>query len=134
MKSSLLANAFESIIAAMFLDGGFDRTAAYVGRLFEPLIEEGDPSAVYKDYKTTAQETTQILFREMPRYLVISETGPHHDKRFEISLTVGEQVIATGSGRSKKEAEQQAAKMALEALQKIVPVKAGGAENGGQEA
>ena len=119
MKSSLLANAFESVIAAMYLDGGFDRTAAFIGRLFEPLIEEGELSSVYRDYKTAVQEMSQVLFREMPRYMVISETGPDHDKRFETSLMIGERVIATGRGRSKKEAEQQAAKTALEELRKI---------------
>lgn len=129
MKSSLLANAFESVIAAMYLDGGFDRTAVFIGRLFGPLIEEGELSAVYRDYKTALQETSQILFREMPRYMVISETGPDHDKRFETSLMIGERVIATGRGRSKKEAEQQAAKTALEELRKIESVPATGAEN-----
>lgn len=129
MKSSLLANAFESVIAAMYLDGGFDRTAVFIGRLFEPLIEEGELSAVYRDYKTAVQEMSQVLFREMPRYMAISETGPDHDKRFETSLMIGERVIATGMGRSKKEAEQQAAKMALEELRKIESVSATGAEN-----
>ena len=118
-KPSLLANAFESVIAAMYLDGGFDRTASFIGRLFEPLIEERDFSTVYRDYKTAVQEMSQILFREMPRYLVISETGPDHDKRFETSLMIGERLIATGMGRSKKEAEQHAAKTAIEELRKI---------------
>ena len=127
MKSSLLANAFESVIAAMYLDGGFDRTAAFIGWLFEPLIEEGDISPIYRDYKTAVQEMSQVLFREVPRYMVISETGPDHDKRFETSLVIGERVIATGMGRSKKEAEQQAARMALEELRKIEPVPATGA-------
>lgn len=115
-KPSLLANALESVIAAMYLDGGFDRTAAFVGRLFNPLIETGAAAAVYRDYKTTAQEICQNLFKELPRYTVISETGPDHEKRFEISLVVGERILATGTGRSKKEAEQQAAKKALEIL------------------
>jgi ribonuclease III len=118
MKSSLLANAFESVIAAMFQDGGFDRTAAFIAELFEPLIEERDPSTIYRDYKTAAQELCQTMFHEMPRYTVISETGPDHDKRFETNLAVGERVIATGTGRSKKDAEQQAARAALEKLQK----------------
>jgi ribonuclease III len=122
MKSSLLANAFESVIAAMYLDGGFDRTAAFIGRLFEPLIEEGGVSTVYRDYKTTVQEITQLLFREMPRYMVISATGPDHDKHFETRLMIGERVIATGTGRSKKEAEQQAARTAIEKLQRIEPI------------
>jgi len=124
MKSSLLANAFESVIAAMYQDGGFDRTAAFIAELFEPLIEEGDISAVYRDYKTAVQEMCQVLFREMPRYMVISETGPDHDKRFETSLVIGERVIATGKGRSKKDAEQQAARSATEWLRKIEPVPA----------
>jgi ribonuclease-3 len=117
-KPSLLANAFESVIAAMFLDGGFDKTAAFVSRLFEPLINKGIDSSVYRDYKTSVQEVTQVLFKETPRYVVISESGPDHDKRFEIDLMVGERAIATGSGRSKKEAEQQAAQKALEELRK----------------
>ena len=133
MKSSLLANAFESVIAAMYLDGGFDRTDVFISRLFEPLIEEGELSTVYRDYKTAVQEMSQVLFREMPRYMMISETGPDHDKRFETSLMIGERVIATGRGRSKKEAEQQAAKMALEELRKIESVPATGAENAGKE-
>jgi ribonuclease III len=115
-KPSLLANAFESVVAAMFLDGGFDRTAAFIEGLFEPLIEAGGAAAVYTDYKTTAQEICQNLFRELPRYLLLSETGPDHEKRFETSLVIGERVIATGMGKSKKEAEQKAAKMALETL------------------
>jgi ribonuclease-3 len=119
MKTSLLANAFESIIAAMFLDGGFDRTAAFIGRFFEPLIEEGGTTTVYRDYKTAAQEVCQTRFRDVPRYVLISETGPDHDKRFETSLIIGERIIATGTGRNKKEAEQQAAKTAMEALQKM---------------
>lgn len=116
IKPSLLANAFESVIAAMFLDGGFDRCALFIGRLFAPLIEEGALTAVYRDYKTTVQEICQIRFREVPRYVLISEAGPDHDKLFEMSLVIGEKVIATGRGRNKKEAEQQAAKAALEKL------------------
>ena len=119
MKPSLLANALESLIAAMYLDGGFDRTAAFIGQLFGPLIEEGNISTVYRDYKTAVQEIAQLLFREMPRYVVISATGPDHDKRFETSLMIGERAIATGAGKSKKEAEQQAARSALEELRKV---------------
>ena len=130
-KSSLLANAFESVVAALYLDGGFDRTAAFIGRLFEPLIEAGAVAAVYTDYKTTAQEICQNLFRELPLYLMISETGPDHEKRFETSLVIGERVIATGTGRSKKEAEQQAAKKTLEMLQSSDDIPTGEAEKAG---
>jgi len=120
-KPSLLANAFESIVAAMYVDGGFDQAAAFVGRLFEPLMQRGAVSAVYRDYKTAAQEICQNRFREVPRYAVISETGPDHDKRFETAFVVGDRTIATGTGRNKKEAEQQAAKTALENLQRNGP-------------
>jgi ribonuclease III len=130
MKPSLLANAFESLVAAMYLDGGFDRAAAFTGRLFEPLIDAGSASAaaLYRDYKTAAQEICQALFQELPRYAIVAETGPDHDKRFEMSLVVGEKIIATGTGRNKKEAEQQAAKTAIETLREIAPLPAGGTE------
>jgi ribonuclease III len=122
-KPSLLANAFESVVAALYLDGGFDRTAAFVGRLFAPLIAEGAAAAavVYQDYKTAVQEICQNRFKEVPRYGVISETGPDHDKRFEAGLIIGERIITTGIGRNKKEAEQQAAKTAIELLMKNAP-------------
>jgi len=133
MKPSLLANAFESLVAAMYLDGGFDRAAAFTGTLFEPLIEAGTAAAaVYRDYKTAAQEICQNLFQELPRYVIIEETGPDHDKRFETSLIIGEKIIATGTGKNKKEAEQQAAKMALEALRKNDPLTACDTETIGQ--
>ncbi len=121
MKASLLANAFESIIAALFLDAGFDRTAAFIGTLFAQFIGEEAPAAVYRDYKTAVQEVCQIRFRDVPRYLLISETGPDHDKRFAMSLVIGDRVIATGTGRNKKEAEQQAARTALDVLQAMPP-------------
>jgi ribonuclease-3 len=119
IKPSLLANAFESITAAMYLDRGFDEAAAFIRRLFEPLIETGATAAVYRDYKTAAQEICQNLFRRVPHYTILSESGPDHDKRFETALVVGEQIISTGMGRSKKEAEQQAAKKAIEELRRI---------------
>lgn len=127
-KPSLLANAFESVVAAIYLDGGFDRTATFIGRIFEPLIEAGAAAAVYRDYKTAVQEISQNLFRELPRYTVITETGPDHEKRFEISLVIGEKLIATGTGRSKKEAEQQAAKEALEVLRNNEDIPVGKAQ------
>jgi ribonuclease-3 len=108
-KPSLLANAFESVIAAMYLD------------LFEPLLAEETPMALYRDYKTSVQEICQNRYRELPRYGVLSESGPDHNKRFATGLFIGELLIATGTGRSKKEAEQQAAKASLEALQQEDP-------------
>ncbi|MHB8772117.1 MAG: ribonuclease III [Syntrophales bacterium] len=120
-KSSLLANAFESMIAALFLDAGFDRAAAFIRELFAPLIGQGADAVLYQDFKTAVQEVCQVRFRDVPRYLVLSETGPDHDKRFQTGLVIGERVIATGAGRNKKESEQQAAKAALEALAAMPP-------------
>lgn len=118
-KPSLLANAFESVVAALFLDGGYDRTAAFIGSLFEPLIGPGNLASLYRDYKTAAQELCQNRFHELPRYVVVSETGPDHDKRFHISLMIGERAIATGSGKSKKEAEQEAAQRTIFLLESL---------------
>jgi ribonuclease III len=115
-KPSLLANAFESVVAALYLDGGYDAAAAFVVRLCEPLLRDEDPAGLYRDFKTAVQEICQNRFREVPRYTVLSESGPDHDKRFETGLFIGERVIATGTGRSKKEAEQQAAQRALKVL------------------
>jgi ribonuclease III len=105
----------------MYLDAGFDRTAAFIEGLFAPLIREDTATSLYRDYKTDAQEICQVLFREVPRYTLIAETGPDHDKRFVMSLGVGDRVIATGTGRNKKEAEQQAAKIALGELRQSLP-------------
>ncbi|MCL2670248.1 MAG: ribonuclease III [Syntrophaceae bacterium] len=116
-KPSLLANAFESVVAALFLDANFDKTSAFVRRLFLPLVEEESPSPLYRDYKTAVQEVCQVRFCELPRYQVLSEAGPDHDKRFQAGLVLGKEVLATGWGKNKKEAEQQAARAALEKWQ-----------------
>ena len=115
-KPSLLANALESLIAAVYLDRGFEQTRALLGILFAPFIEEGDYDSVYYDAKTSVQEKSMLLFKKMPHYVLVSETGPDHDKCFETSLFIGDHVIATGKGKSKKEAEKQAARLALEIL------------------
>lgn len=115
-KPSLLANAFESIVAAIYLDAGFDRTAAVVERWLEPLIATGE-AVLYRDFKTAAQELCQSRFGQFPRYGLLAESGPDHDKRFETGLFIGERLLATGTGKSKKEAEQGAARRAIAALQ-----------------
>jgi ribonuclease III, bacterial len=117
-KPSILANTMEAITAAVFLDGGFDRAYEFVRRLFTPLIEEGSRSATYKDYKTTLQELSQNRFREIPRYRLIGEYGPDHDKLFESGLSIPGIIETTGKGKSKKEAEQHAAHKALDELLK----------------
>jgi dsRNA-specific ribonuclease len=96
--------------------------------MFEPLIEEGTKSIVYKDYKTALQEICQNRFKEIPKYIVIRESGPDHDKVFEIGLTVAGMITATGVGKSKKEAEQRAAQKVLEIITNVQNVKTGNDE------
>lgn len=128
-KTSILSNAFEAVTAAIYLDCGFEEVYKFLKRIFKPLVEEGTKSLIYRDYKTALQEICQNRFKETPKYTLIRETGPDHDKMFEISLTVAGTITAIGIGKSKKEAEQRAAQKALEELakpQNTPPVPNGG--------
>ncbi|MFZ3114751.1 MAG: ribonuclease III [Syntrophales bacterium] len=115
-KHSLLANTFEALIAALYIDCGLNRTLAFVNRLFSPLIAQGTGELSYRDYKTALQEMVRTHFKVMPQYVMIGSYGPDHDKIFQVRLTVNGILEASGTGKSKKEAEQQAAKEALERL------------------
>ena len=117
-KTSILSNAFEAVAAAIYLDSGFESVYKFLKAIFEPLIEEGTKSLIFRDYKTTLQEICQFRFKETPKYSLIRETGPDHDKVFEISLTIAGTITTAGAGKSKKEAEQRAAQKALEELAK----------------
>lgn len=118
-KSSLLANALEAIIAAVYCDTGFAGAFDFIGKRFHPLLETGATGVFYRDYKTSLQETTQNRFRVIPRYSVIREYGPDHDKVFQIRVSIGEILSTAGLGRNKKEAEQRAAKKAIEAIERL---------------
>lgn len=118
-KSSLLANALEAIIAAVYCDAGFEGVYDFVGHRFQSLLETGTNGVFYQDYKTTLQEITQNRFRVIPKYSVIREFGPDHDKVFQVRLAIGDIVVTAGLGRNKKEAEQRAARKALDALEKL---------------
>jgi ribonuclease III len=117
-KPSLLADTFEAVIAAIYLDGGFSQTMAFIENLFMPIVTAEDKNVIHTDYKTALQEVSQERFKEIPQYTLKAEYGPDHDKTFEISLSVGGMITAQGMGKSKKEAEQQAAKEAMKALEK----------------
>jgi ribonuclease-3 len=117
-KTSILSNAFEAVAAAIYVDSGFESVYKFLKAIFEPLIEEGTNSLIYRDYKTKLQEICQFRYKETPKYSLIRETGPDHDKVFEISLTIAGTITTTGAGKSKKEAEQRAAQKALEELVK----------------
>ncbi len=117
-KPRLLASSFEAIIGALFLDGGYVKVAEIVERLFKNKISEIAHTPDFAaDFKTRLQERAQELYRTTPKYQVDAETGPDHDKKFEISVWVNEAQIASGEGRSKKAAEQEAARVALEIIE-----------------
>ena len=113
-KTSILANAYEALVGALFYDNNF-QTVSNV--LLPKLVEELDKyknTLSFRDFKSDLQEYTQDRFTCIPSYEVVGEMGPDHDKRFNIEITVRSKVEGIGNGRSKKEAEQKAAKIALE--------------------
>ena len=120
-KPSLLADSFEALLAAIYLDGGLEATICMVKRLFHDYLYRdqvgGHPlRTLDKDYKTQLQEYTQAAFKLTPTYAAEGEDGPDHDKTFFMRVVLGERVLARGAGKSKKEAQQEAAQRALESL------------------
>jgi ribonuclease III len=110
-KSSILADTVEAIIGAVYLERGLDEAAALVHRLVDPLIEQSASLGAGLDWKTSLQELTAQIGRGVPEY-VVTEDGPDHAKTFAASVRVSGSELGRGSGRSKKEAEQQAAEAA----------------------
>jgi ribonuclease-3 len=115
-KDSLLANCLEALIASIYLDAGNAAVEAFVIRFFEEMIKKTCTSRGTLDYKTELQELCQERLKQLPEYRIVSETGPDHQKQFEVELSVKGEVYGHGIGKSKKEAEQRAAKEALEKL------------------
>jgi ribonuclease-3 len=112
-KESLLANLFEAMIAAVYLDGGIDAARALLERSFARDLETIDADdLLFQDFKTALQELAQGKGLPLPDYNVVDEVGPDHDKRFIVEVKIGS-LTARGEGSSKKEAQQQAAKQAL---------------------
>ena len=107
-KSSLLADVFEAVVAAVYLDGGFSAAWDMVTRLFPQRLDEVELTGYY-DHKTRLQERAQALLKTTPTYTVESERGPDHAKVFEISVSIKGREWARAEGRSKKAAEQRAA-------------------------
>lgn len=113
-KPSILANVFEAVIAALYLDGGLEATREVVRRVFADLATEGVRPV--GDPKTRLQEHLQARGQELPRYETIEERGPDHAREFEVEVLVGGRPVGRGVGRSRQAAEQEAAARALEAL------------------
>ncbi len=117
-KPSILADAFEALIGAIYLDGGIEQAFAFVEQIFGELLKLVETGGLDKDYKSTLQEVTQARFHAVPHYKIIEVVGPAHDRHFTVSLFLEGRQLATGKGHSKKEAEQDAAKKALGSLRK----------------
>lgn len=115
-KDSILSDAFEAVLGAIYLDRGFKKSFKVIQRIAEGLFKKMHTDNFYKDYKTQLQETAQMIFKSVPRYKHVSESGPDHAKTFEVNVSLNKEVYGSGRGRSKKSAEQNAAKEALERI------------------
>jgi len=116
-KDSLLSDAFEAVLGAIYFDSGFVASSHVVQKQFGHLLKAAMVQDISRDYKTRLQEESQNRFQTVPNYQLMSESGPDHDKTFEIHLFINRELFGQGLGKSKKQAEQNAA---LEALKKLV--------------
>ena len=114
-RASILADAFEAVIAAIYLDGGIEPARKHILRFVIPEIEQ-KRTVAFRDYKTELQEIIQKNPGETLEYFLIDTSGPDHNKHFKVEVHLNSNVIGRGGGKSKKEAEQQAAREALELM------------------
>lgn len=114
-RDSILADAFEAVLAAMYLDGGMEVAKNHVLRFVKEELNNKDDYS-FKDYKTALQEIIQRNPEESVTYILKSESGPDHNKVFEVEVHLNSNVISVGKGKNKKQAEQMAAKQALELM------------------
>ncbi len=115
-RPSILADATEALIGAIFKDGGIEPAREFVLSFIPRKVEKAIAGGSYRDYKTMLQEIVQKNKQETLEYRLAGETGPDHDKRFTMELLINSNVFSSGTGKSKKEAEQLAAKKALSQL------------------
>jgi len=115
-KPSLLSNAFEAIIGAIYLEAGLEVANDISIKLLEECHPKIDLQSLSKDYKTALQELTQAAYGVTPSYEMIGSSGPDHKKEFEIAIVLNDKMIAKAKGKSKKEAQQKAAQIALKEL------------------
>ncbi|HVV15317.1 MAG TPA: ribonuclease III [Candidatus Paceibacterota bacterium] len=114
-RSVLLANAIEALVGAIYLDQGYDAAKAFIEKHLFPKLDEIVQKKLWRDAKSVLQERAQETEGATPSYSVMTESGPDHDKQFVVGVYVKDTMLAKGSGKSKQEAEQDAARNALEA-------------------
>ena len=116
-KQALLADAYEALIAAIYLDGGLEAAARFLQREMKEALDQGaTQNFVGQDFKSALQERLQALGRPLPEYRLSGEAGPDHRKVFSVDVVVGGEVLGSATGKAKKEAEQEAARLALDGL------------------
>ncbi len=115
-KPSLLSNAFEAVMGAIYLEDGLERVRDIALNLLEKTYPKIDLDSLFKDYKTALQELTQAKYGVTPEYKLLNSSGPDHKKEFEVAVTLHGKTISTANGKSKKAAQQEAAKRALKIL------------------
>ncbi|MFP4476335.1 MAG: ribonuclease III [Desulfatibacillaceae bacterium] len=116
-KNSILADCLEAVFGAIFVDAGYDPADRAIIRLFRPLLADLPTGALGVDYKSRLQEEVQVSLHTKPVYTMVGESGPDHEKTFTVEASVGEH-WASGTGKSKKAAEQDAARALLELLER----------------
>lgn len=115
-KPSIVSNAYEAVMGAVYLDSGLGSVEKIVIDMLEDEYPVMDLNTLFKDYKTRLQEITQAKFGEVPTYNVVRESGPDHKKEFEVEILVKGEMIAKALGSSKKEAQQNVAQLAMEKI------------------
>ena len=113
LSRSLAAAVLEAVIAAIYIDGGFDAARDFILRVYNPLIEQADKEQAQGNYKSLLQQYAQERYNIMPVYILLDEKGPDHDKCFESEVVIAERHFPSAWGTNKKEAEQKAAFKAL---------------------
>jgi ribonuclease-3 len=121
-KPSILSNAFEAVMGAMYLEAGLEKVREITLNLIMKVYKEIDPDKLLKDYKTTLQEITQAHFGCTPDYILLSSSGPDHKKEFEIGVSINGKLYSKAKGHSKKVAQQNAAKGAINSLKKELTI------------
>ena len=116
-KKAILADCLEAIIGAYYLDSGLQASGRFVHQMLIPEINKVLENRHAKDYKTLLQEHVQKRMKTYPKYRVVQKTGPDHDRTFWIEVHIGERSFGAGKGKNKKEAEQEAARIAYEGMQ-----------------
>ena len=112
-RISILADALEAVIAAIYLDGGIENSRKFIFKYMDEIIEDSIKGKIFRDYKTYLQEVLQSRGEQNIWYKLIEEKGPDHNKRFVMKVGINDEVLGVGEGKSKKDAEQVAAKAAL---------------------